>query len=84
MRTAPSSCPIVGMGGVVSGRDALELVAVGASAVALGTVLFADPFAPARVRAELDAELARSRARVGGRDPGRARESVLPQRRQHD
>jgi dihydroorotate dehydrogenase (NAD+) catalytic subunit len=50
--------PIVGMGGVRSGLDALELVAAGASAVALGTVLFADPFAPARVRAELGAEVA--------------------------
>jgi dihydroorotate dehydrogenase (NAD+) catalytic subunit len=50
--------PIVGMGGVRSGRDALELLACGASAVALGTVLFADPEAPARVRAELAAELA--------------------------
>jgi dihydroorotate dehydrogenase (NAD+) catalytic subunit len=49
--------PIVGMGGVSSGRDALELVAAGASAVALGTILFADPLAPSRVRAELDAEL---------------------------
>ena len=48
--------PIVGMGGVMTGRDALELVAVGASAVALGTVLFADPLAPARIRTELDAE----------------------------
>jgi dihydroorotate dehydrogenase (NAD+) catalytic subunit len=48
--------PIVGMGGVGSGRDALELVAAGASAVALGTVLFSDPLAPARVRAELAAE----------------------------
>jgi dihydroorotate dehydrogenase (NAD+) catalytic subunit len=48
--------PIVGMGGVERGRDALELVAVGASAVALGTVLFSDPHAPARVRAELGAE----------------------------
>jgi dihydroorotate dehydrogenase (NAD+) catalytic subunit len=48
--------PIVGMGGVASGADALELVAVGASAVALGTILFADPLAPDRVRAELDAE----------------------------
>jgi dihydroorotate dehydrogenase (NAD+) catalytic subunit len=47
--------PIVGMGGVFSGRDALELAAVGASAVALGTVLFADPLAPVRVRAELAA-----------------------------
>jgi dihydroorotate dehydrogenase (NAD+) catalytic subunit len=49
--------PIVGMGGVASGRDAFELVAAGASAVALGTILFADPFAPSRVRAEVDAEL---------------------------
>ncbi len=50
--------PIVGMGGVATGRDALELVAAGASAVALGTVLFSDPGAPARVREELAAELA--------------------------
>ena len=52
-----TSLPIVGMGGVRTGRDALELLAVGASAVALGTVLFADPDAPGRVRRELDAEL---------------------------
>ena len=45
--------PIVGMGGVQSGRDALEFAACGAHDVALGTVLFADPGAPARVRAEL-------------------------------
>ena len=50
--------PIVGMGGVSTGRDALELVAAGASAVALGTVLFTDPDAPNRVREELAAELA--------------------------
>jgi dihydroorotate dehydrogenase (NAD+) catalytic subunit len=50
--------PIVGMGGIVSGLDALELVAVGATAVALGTVLFSDPLAPGRVRAELEAEAA--------------------------
>jgi dihydroorotate dehydrogenase (NAD+) catalytic subunit len=47
--------PIVGMGGVQSGRDALEFIAAGAQHVALGTVLFADPDAPARVRAELHA-----------------------------
>ncbi len=50
------SLPIVGMGGVTSGLDALELVAAGASAVAVGTILFADPDAPSRVRAELEAE----------------------------
>jgi dihydroorotate dehydrogenase (NAD+) catalytic subunit len=51
--------PIVGMGGVETGAHALELIAVGASAVALGTVLFADPDAPARVRRELEVEAAR-------------------------
>ncbi|MBA2643521.1 MAG: dihydroorotate dehydrogenase [Actinobacteria bacterium] len=47
---------IVGMGGVASGRDALDFTAAGASAVALGTILFSDPAAPARVRAELGVE----------------------------
>ena len=50
--------PIVGMGGVQSGLDALELIAAGASAVALGTILFSDPGAPARIRSELAAETA--------------------------
>jgi dihydroorotate dehydrogenase (NAD+) catalytic subunit len=48
-----SQLPIVGMGGVQTGRDVLEFVACGATHVALGTVLFADPDAPRRVRAEL-------------------------------
>ena len=52
--------PIVGMGGVQSGRDALELVACGATHVALGTVLFADPDAPQRVRDELADEAGRA------------------------
>jgi dihydroorotate dehydrogenase (NAD+) catalytic subunit len=50
--------PIVGMGGVQTGRDALELLAAGAGAVALGTVLFSDPSAADRVRSELTVELA--------------------------
>lgn len=45
--------PIVGMGGVQTGDDALEFIAAGARHVALGTVLFGDPDAPGRVRAEL-------------------------------
>jgi len=52
--------PIVGMGGVQTGRDVLDLVACGATHVALGTVLFADPDAPERVRAELDEEAVRA------------------------
>jgi dihydroorotate dehydrogenase (NAD+) catalytic subunit len=53
-----TALPIVAMGGVRTGRDALELLAAGAHAVALGTVLFADPGAPSRVREELAAEVA--------------------------
>jgi dihydroorotate dehydrogenase (NAD+) catalytic subunit len=45
--------PIVGMGGVWNGQDALELIAAGAGSVALGTVLFSDPWAGVRVRDEL-------------------------------
>jgi dihydroorotate dehydrogenase (NAD+) catalytic subunit len=50
---AATKLPVVGMGGVTSGQDVIELVACGARDVALGTVLFSDPDAPARVRAEL-------------------------------
>jgi dihydroorotate dehydrogenase (NAD+) catalytic subunit len=50
-----TTLPIVGMGGIQTGRDALEFAACGAHAVALGTVLFADPGAPERVRSELAA-----------------------------
>ena len=45
--------PIVGMGGIQSGRDAAEFLAAGASSVAVGTALFSDPGAPARIRREL-------------------------------
>ena len=50
--------PIVGMGGIATGRDALEFLVCGATDVALGAVLFSDPAAPARVRAELVAACA--------------------------
>ena len=52
-----TTLPIVGMGGVETGRHALELIACGATHVALGTILFADPDAPTRVREELAAEV---------------------------
>lgn len=44
--------PIIGMGGVRTGEDVLEFMAAGASAVAVGTVNFADPSAGARVLRE--------------------------------
>jgi len=61
--------PIVGMGGVQNGKHALDLIAAGASAVALGSVLFADLEAPERVRTELEEE---ARAR-GFERPSEAR-----------
>ncbi len=45
--------PIVGVGGIVHGTDAAELVLAGACAVQVGTATFADPRAPGRVLAEL-------------------------------
>lgn len=50
--------PIIGMGGVMTGRDALELILAGASMVAVGTAIFNDPSACVRIVRELDEELA--------------------------
>lgn len=50
--------PILGMGGVTSGRDAAELMLAGASAVAVGTAALVDPRAPVRVLRELEQILA--------------------------
>jgi dihydroorotate dehydrogenase (NAD+) catalytic subunit len=46
--------PIVGMGGVQRGRDALDLILAGATLVGVGTESFRDPLAGARIAAELD------------------------------
>ena len=51
------TAPIIGVGGVASGRDALELAAAGASAIQVGTATFHDPQAPAHVLDELAALL---------------------------
>jgi dihydroorotate dehydrogenase (NAD+) catalytic subunit len=68
--------PIVGMGGVMSADDVLDLVAAGASAVALGTVLFSDPLSPGRIRAELEATGTRSPVVSAREIHGFARESA--------
>ena len=44
------SLPILGMGGVSKAEDAAQLMLAGSSAVAVGTALFADPYAPIQVR----------------------------------
>jgi dihydroorotate dehydrogenase (NAD+) catalytic subunit len=52
--------PIVGMGGVAGGADALDLMLAGASLVAVGTESFRDPAAGLRIAAELSQLLANS------------------------
>lgn len=46
--------PIIGMGGIRTGRDAAEIMMAGASAVAVGTACFADPMTPVRCAKELE------------------------------
>ena len=41
--------PVIGMGGIASAEDALEFMMAGASAVAVGTANFTDPFAAAKI-----------------------------------
>jgi dihydroorotate dehydrogenase (NAD+) catalytic subunit len=50
--------PVIGMGGVCTGWDALELILAGAAAVSVGTAIFHDPSACARIVRELEEELA--------------------------
>jgi dihydroorotate dehydrogenase (NAD+) catalytic subunit len=52
-----TNIPLIGMGGVQSGRDALDLIRAGADLVAVGTESFRDPVAGSRIAAELAALL---------------------------
>jgi dihydroorotate dehydrogenase (NAD+) catalytic subunit len=51
------SVPILGMGGIRTGLDALQFLLAGASAVSVGTAVFNDPSAPARIAGELEVAL---------------------------
>lgn len=46
--------PVIGMGGVSSGRDAIELMMAGASAVQVGAAIFTDPYAPVKIIDEIN------------------------------
>ena len=58
--TAAVGIPVVGMGGVARGQDALDLLRAGSTLVAVGTENFRDPAAGSRIAAELDQLLANS------------------------
>jgi dihydroorotate dehydrogenase (NAD+) catalytic subunit len=51
--------PVIGMGGITSGRDVLDYILVGAAAVQIGTVNFVEPAAAVRIIGEIEAEMDR-------------------------
>jgi dihydroorotate dehydrogenase (NAD+) catalytic subunit len=53
VHAALPNVPILGMGGIRTGLDALQFILAGAGAVSVGTAVFNDPSAPARIHAEL-------------------------------
>ncbi len=58
VREALPNVPILGMGGVSTGRDALELILAGASGVSVGTASFGNPTAIINIQRELQELLA--------------------------
>ena len=41
--------PVIGLGGISTWQDAVEMLLAGASALQIGTVLFTDPYAPIKI-----------------------------------
>ena len=54
VRAAHPDAAVIGVGGVMSGRDAVELMMAGADAVQVGTATFRDPRAPIRILTEIE------------------------------
>lgn len=49
--------PIIGMGGITTWQDAVEMLMAGAAALQIGTVLFTDPYAPIKINEGLNSFL---------------------------
>ena len=49
--------PVIGMGGITSGRDVLDFILVGAAAVEIGTINFREPAAAVRIIREIEIEM---------------------------
>ena len=79
---ARTGIPVIGMGGIATGRHAADFLAVGAAAVAVGTESFRDPLAGERVGSELSRLMEEERplsAPSGGAEPkNRAPERPSP------
>jgi dihydroorotate dehydrogenase (NAD+) catalytic subunit len=57
VKRAVPHLPILGMGGILTGLDALQFILAGACAVSVGTAVFGDPNAPLRILGELEQAL---------------------------
>lgn len=57
VRAALPDLPILGMGGIASGRDAFEFILAGANAISVGTATFGNPTAVIKVKSELESLL---------------------------
>ncbi len=55
-----AAVPVIGMGGITSGRDVLEFILAGASAVQIGTINLIEPGAAARILRELEETMTKS------------------------
>jgi dihydroorotate dehydrogenase (NAD+) catalytic subunit len=60
--------PLIGMGGISTGADAAEFLAVGATLVAVGTESFRDPCAGSRVAKELETRVSEAPPRMAALD----------------
>jgi dihydroorotate dehydrogenase (NAD+) catalytic subunit len=64
--SAAVAVPVIGMGGVLNGRDAVDLMRAGAALVAVGTESFRDPSAGSRIASEMARAATSGRIPVGG------------------
>ena len=64
--------PVLGMGGVMNGDNAIEMMLAGASLVGVGTASISDPYAPVRVIEGIENYLRRSGVRTAGELTGKA------------
>ena len=69
----PQRIPIIGQGGIVNARDALEFIIAGASAVGIGTALFYDPLVCRSINQGIAEYLRCAAAAVGGATGGHTR-----------
>ncbi|MHB1711936.1 MAG: dihydroorotate dehydrogenase [Acidimicrobiales bacterium] len=72
VRAALPEIALIGVGGVMSGADAIELLMAGADGIQVGTATFLDPRAPRRVLGEMESWCARRGVRSVGQLVGSA------------